>query len=71
MKAYLTALFMGAMCISLHGQEQRFKGYPSPTGEIDIEAHFARPPKGYGNVRSFGGTATHCASTASVTSSIC
>lgn len=53
MKAYLTALFMGAMCISLHGQEQRFKGYPSPTGEIDIEAHFARPPKGYGNVPFF------------------
>ncbi len=44
---------MGVMCISLHGQTQRFKGYPSRTGEIDIKKHFASPPKGYGNVPFF------------------
>lgn len=31
-------------------QEQRFKGYPSREGAIDIKANFLNPPKGYGNV---------------------
>lgn len=38
-----------AVALSLSGQ-QRYKGYPSPSGEIDIRANFAHPPKGYGNV---------------------
>lgn len=31
-------------------QEQRFKGYPSREGNIDIRENFINPPKGYGNV---------------------
>ena len=42
-------LLLSALSISLFAQQQ-YKGYPSRSGEIDIRAHFANPPKGYGNV---------------------
>lgn len=39
-----------AAASDLSGQSQARKGWPSRTGKIDVRAHFAEPPKGYGNV---------------------
>lgn len=43
--ALLCLFFLGGMA-----QEQRYNGYPSREGNIDIKENFADPPKGYGNI---------------------
>lgn len=43
--ALFCLFFLGGMA-----QEQRYNGYPSREGNIDIKENFADPPKGYGNI---------------------
>ncbi|PXV59955.1 alpha-L-rhamnosidase-like protein [Dysgonomonas alginatilytica] len=43
----IISLFLSVYIIA---QEQRFKGYPSLNNNMNLEADFAHPPKGYGNV---------------------
>ena len=51
-KIFLLVLFLGVLqsCTQSPVQSQKYKGFPSREGEIDIKANFANPPKGYGNV---------------------
>ena len=38
------------LCAVVYANDKLPLGYPSRSGAIDIEKHFAMPPKGYGNV---------------------
>lgn len=46
----MSGLLFCFLFVQGEAQEQRFKGYPSREGVIDIKDHFVNPPKGYGNV---------------------
>ena len=50
MNRYIVLALFGFSYLGIYAQSLKYQGYPSRSGEIDLQSNFQNPTKGYGNV---------------------